>query len=55
MQSGKKSKVLPWRLSIVSDENHDKLVMPVGAPDGIQTLHLPNKSYLFGKTVTSYN
>lgn len=28
--------------------------MPVGAPAGIQTLHLPNKPYLFGETVTLY-
>jgi len=28
--------------------------MPVGTPAGIQTLHLPNEPYLFGKIVTSY-
>jgi len=28
--------------------------MPLGAPAGIQILHLPNKPYLFGKTVASY-
>jgi len=55
MQSGYKYKVLSWRLSVVSDENRDKpQSCQLEHPPEFKTLHLPNKPYLYGKTVTSY-